>query len=240
MSEFTDLDNWRAAGAEFIATLLFVFLGVGTVVVVTGRMGIDASTNGAGLIAIALAHGVAIMVLVAATARVSGGHINPAVTFGALITRKISLHKAVMYIAAQLVGAIVGVLLVAAVIPGAIDGALGSHSLAAGVNEGQGLLLEIVLTFALVFGIFMVAVLPARAASIAPLIIGLIVLVDHLFGVAITGASMNPARSFGPALIANEWGDQWVYWVGPLVGGGLAAIVAVVIFGKPGETASDD
>lgn len=220
--------TWRATVAEFIATLLFVFLGAGTVVVTGGLL--KEELTSARLVAIALAHGFAIALLVAATAKVSGGHINPAVTFGALLTGKIGLPNAIAYWVAQLVGAVVGAILLKAVIPAAAQGNLGAHGLGAGVTAGGGLVAEIVLTFALVFVVFAVAMDPKGLGHLAPAAIGLTVLVDHLFGVPVTGASMNPARSFGPALVAGAWENHWVFWVGPLVGGGLAALVYEFVF----------
>lgn len=220
--------TWRASLAEFIATLLFIFLGAGTVVVTGGLM--KEGLTSARLVAIALAHGFAIALLVAATAKVSGGHINPAVTFGALITGKINVGKAVMYVVAQLVGAIVGAVLLKLVIPAAAQGNLGAHGLGAGITAGGGLLAEIVLTFALVFVVFATAMDPKGLGHLAPAAIGLTVLVDHLIGVPVTGASMNPARSFGPALVAGAWNNHWIYWVGPLVGGALAALVYEFFF----------
>lgn len=220
--------TWRATLAEFIATLLFIFLGAGTVVVTGGLM--KEGLTSARLVAIALAHGFAIALLVAATAKVSGGHINPAVTFGALVTGKIDIGKAVMYVVAQLFGAVVGALLLKAVIPAAAQGRLGAHGLGAGITAGGGLLAEIVLTFALVFVVFATAMDPKGLGHLAPAAIGLTVLVDHLIGVPVTGASMNPARSFGPAVVAGAWDNHWIYWVGPLVGGALAALVYEFFF----------
>ena len=213
----------RAAMAEFIATALFIFLGAGTVVVTGGL--IKEGLTSARLVAIALAHGLAIALLASATARVSGGHINPAVTFAALITGKIDLKRAIAYVVAQLVGAVVGAVLLAGVIPSAAQGNLGAHGLGPGVTVGGGVLAEIVLTFALVFVIFATAVDARGPGHLAPMAIGLTVLVDHLFGVPVTGASMNPARSFGPALVAGVWDNHWVFWIGPLIGGGLAGFV---------------
>lgn len=224
---------WRASGAEFIATLLFIFLGAGTVVV-TGGLIKDGLTS-ARLVAIALAHGLAIALLVAATAKISGGHINPAVTFAAMITGKISPTKGLMYVVAQLVGAVVGAWLLTLVIPAAARGNLGAHGLGSGVSAGGGLVAEIVLTFALVFVIFATAMDPKGLGHLAPAAIGLTVLVDHLFGVPVTGASMNPARSFGPALVAGAWDNHWLFWIGPLIGGALAAWVYEGIFMRRDE-----
>lgn len=224
MDEITSPAALRAALAEFIATLLFVFLGAGSVVVVTSILG-NGGLTVPQLTAIALAHGLAIALLVAATATISGGHINPAVTFGAIITGKISVPKGSLYIVAQLVGAVVGALLLTAAIPSGLQGNLGAHGLGAGISPGAGVLIEVVLTFVLVFVVFATAMDPKGLGNLAPIAIGLAVLVDHLVGVPLTGASMNPARSLGPAVAAGVWADHWVYWAGPLLGGGLAALV---------------
>jgi len=220
--------TWRAPLAEFLATLLFIFLGAGTVVVTGGLM--KEGLTSARLVAIALAHGLAIALLVSATAKLSGGHINPAVTFGAILTGKISVNQGIMYVVAQLVGAVVGALLLKGVIPAAAQGNLGAHGLGSGITAGGGLLAEIVLTFALVFVVFATAIDPKGLGHLAPAAIGLTVLVDHLVGVPVTGASMNPARSFGPALAAGAWDNHWVFWIGPLIGGGLAALVYEFLF----------
>ncbi len=224
---------WRATAAEFIATLLFVFLGAGTVVVTGGL--IKEGLTSARLVAIALAHGLAIAVLVSATAKISGGHINPAVTFGALITGKVNLPRAIKYVVAQLAGAVVGAWLLTLVIPASAQGNLGAHGLGAGITAWGGLVAEIVLTFALVFVVFATAMDPKGLGHLAPLAIGFTISVDHLLGVPVTGAGMNPARSFGPALVAAAWNNHWIYWVGPLVGGGLAALAYEFIFLRSDE-----
>jgi MIP family channel proteins len=215
--------TYKPAIAEGIGTFLFVFLGAGAVV-----------ASGGNLVAIAVAHGLAIAALVAATAGISGGHLNPAVTFAAWIAKKVSYKLAIQYILFQLVGGILAALLLAAVLPGAAgalgDGGLGAHALGKGVAAWQGLIIEIVLTLALVGVVFGAAMDPRGVGHVAPLAIGFIVLVDHLIGVPLTGASMNPARSLGPALAAGAWADHWVYWVGPLVGGGLAALLYTKVF----------
>ncbi len=221
--EFTSLEAWRSTLAEFIATLLFVFLGAGSVVVTGGLPNGDLDPSR--LVAIALAHGLAIAFLVYATANISGGHINPAVTFAAWLTRKISTARTLMFIAAQLSGAVIGALLLLATIPDASDTNMGAHALGPDVSVSMGLLMEIILTFALVFVIFATAVDPGGMGNLAPLAIGLTVLVDHLIAVPITGASMNPARSFGPALVAGQWSQHWIYWVGPLIGGAGAGLL---------------
>ncbi|MBI2935641.1 MAG: MIP family channel protein [Chloroflexi bacterium] len=218
----TEID-WRAASAEFIATLLFVFVGVGAVLV-TGAM-TGGKMDPSRLTAIALAHGLTIAVAVAVTAKISGGHINPAVTFGAFVAGRIGLRRAASFIVAQVAGGIIGVLLIKVAVPSALQGNLGAHALGGDVNAGMGLIVEVVLTFLLVFTVFATAIDPRGFGNLAPVAIGLAVLVGHFIGVPLTGASMNPARSFGPALIAGEWANHWVYWAGPLIGGALAALV---------------
>jgi len=226
--------TWRAVLAELIATLLFVFVGAGSVVAVVGVLGSNPGFQGdpAALAAIAFAHGLAIALLVAGTARISGGHINPAVTFGAVITGRMKLSTGVLYVGAQLAGAVVGALLLEAAVLGEFEANLGAHSLNLDVLDGKGagVLVEAVLTFVLVFTVFATAIDPRGMANIAPIAIGLAVLVDHFVGVPLTGASMNPARSFGPALVADAWDNHWVYWVGPLAGGGIAALVYYLTF----------
>ena len=233
-ADFSDLDSWRATAAEFFATALFVFLGTGAVVAALTLLGGPAAAlTPAGLVVIAAAHGLAIMALVAATANISGGHINPAVTIALWSVGKIDLGKAIMYIGAQLVGAVVGSLLLLAVVTTAMEGNLGAHALGpvVGGSAGAGFVAEIVVTFALVITVFMVAVHPRTIAGYAPLAIGLVVLIDHLVAVPMTGASMNPARTFGPAFVSwindvdGMWADHWIYWAGPIVGGLIAAVV---------------
>ena len=119
----------------------------------------------------------------------------------------------------------IGALLLLATIPDASDTNMGAHALGPDVSVSMGLLMEIILTFALVFVIFATAVDPGGMGNLAPLAIGLTVLVDHLIAVPITGASMNPARSFGPALVAGQWSQHWIYWVGPLIGGAGAGLL---------------
>ena len=232
---FEDLRSpaaWRATLAEFIATLLFVFIGVGTVVS-TGIIN-DDMTSGR-LLVIAMAHGLAIATLVSATARWSGGHINTAVTIAAVATRKMGVTKGVMYAAAQITGASIAALLLAAVIPDASEGTLGAHALGPGISASAGLVVEIVLTFVLVFVIFATAMDPKGPAHLAPIAIGIAVMVDILVGGPLTGASMNPARSFGPALVSGEWADHWVFWVGPILGGIAAAAIYQVVYLRRGE-----
>lgn len=222
-------EDYRAGFAEFIATMLFVFLGPGAVIA-SGITAPGAQLTADKLLVIATGHGLAIAVLVWATGHVSGGHINPAVTFAAWVTGKIGLQRGILYIVAQLVGAVVGSALLAYIV--GADTGLGRHALGAGMDTTKGLVAEIILTFTLVGVVFMTAMHPRGPGNVAPLAIGLAVLIDHLVGVPLTGASMNPARSFGPAVLTGMWADHWVYWAGPLVGGALAGIIANQVYLK--------
>jgi aquaporin TIP len=228
---------WRAALAELIAVLLFVFVGAGSVVAIVNVMGRVPAEDAGALVGIALAHGLAIAVMVAATARISGGHINPAVTFSMVLTGRMKFGPGVVYVAAQLVGAVMGALLLKVVLVDSVEGNLGAHGLSPALSsDGAGALVEVVLTFVLVFVVFATAVDKRGLGNAAPIAIGLAILIDHFVGVPLTGASMNPARSFGPALVAGEWDDHWVFWVGPLAGGALAGLVYYFIYlNRPDE-----
>ncbi len=228
LDEVYESATWRAAGAEYLATLLFVFLGAGAVV--TSGIVMGGQLDAARLVAIAVAHGLAIMLLVSATAPISGGHINPAVSFAAWVTGKIGSGKLALYVLAQVAGGVSGAFLLKAVIPNALEGGLGSHGLGNMVGSGAGLLAEVVLTFTLVFVVFATAIDKKGLTHLAPLAIGFAVLVDHLVGVPLTGASMNPARTFGPAWASGNWDHHWIFWVGPLLGGALAALAYEKLF----------
>jgi aquaporin TIP len=186
----------------------------------------DASA--AALVVIAIAHGLGILIAVAWTANISGGHINPAVTLGMLITKNIRVPLGIAYMVAQFAGAALGSLLLKLVTPkileGDAGGNLGLHSINRGITSGEGLLMEIICTAFLVWVIFNTAVSVKGWANNAPIAIGLAVMAIHFAAVPVTGASVNPARSFGPALITNDWADFWVYLVGPFAGGAIAAL----------------
>ncbi len=212
--------NFKAYIAEFIGTFALIFVGVGAIAAnhITG--------GSSGLVGIALAHGLTIAVMASATAAVSGGHLNPAVTFGALLAKKIDAVNAVGYIVSQCLGGIVAAALLKMCIPlEALEAvSMGTPALGDGVSTGMGLLMEIVLTFFLVFVVFGTAI-DARAPKVGALFIGLTVTLDILIGGPITGAAMNPARHLGPALLGGGMENLWLYWVGPLVGGAIAALL---------------
>ena len=228
---FDDLrstDALRGSLAEFFATGLFVFVGAGTVV--ASGIASGGELDAAGLVAISLGHGLAVAALVFAVAHISGGHLNPAVTFAAVLTGKTRPMIGVMYVAGQLTGAVLAGLLLLYVFPNAVEGNLGSHGLGAGVSVGMGFTVEFVLTFLLVFVIFAVAMGRREPDAFAPLAIGLAVAVIHFAAVPLTGGSVNPARSLGPAVASGTWADHWIYWAAPLAAAALAALVYQAVF----------
>jgi MIP family channel proteins len=206
--------------AEFVGTFALIFVGVGAI------YHLGAIDENGGLLGIALAHGLTIAVMVSATGAISGGHLNPAVTFGLLVGGQMDLARSIAYWLSQLLGgAMAGFLLVALPLGnGAGTVASGTPSLADGVSMGQGIIIEAVLTFFLVFVVYGSAV-DSRAPKIGGLAIGLTVALDILFGGPLTGAAMNPARTFGPAVASGKWANHLVYWVGPLLGGGVAGLI---------------
>jgi MIP family channel proteins len=204
--------------AEFVGTLLFVFIGAGSVVANA------ASANALGAVGTALAHGVALAIIVSATMAISGGHINPAVSVGLWLAKKIDNRNLGFYILAQLLGAIVAALLVKAFFPAgaARVTSLGTPQISGTLSLFEAIALEAIMTFFLVSAVFGTCVNP-RAPNVGGFGIGLTVLVCALTGGALTGAALNPARAFGPALVAWDWHGQAVYWIGPLLGAVAAA-----------------
>ncbi|KAL2511191.1 Aquaporin TIP1-1 [Abeliophyllum distichum] len=226
--EFRQPGAVKAALAEFFSTLIFVFAGEGSGMAYNKLTG-NAPNSPSGLVAAAIAHGLGLFVAVAISANISGGHVNPAVTFGLFLGGNISLFRGILYIIAQLLGSVVACLLLWFSTGGLETSAfaLGAH-----VSVWNAFVFEIVMTFGLVYTVYATAVDPKKGeiGIIAPIAIGFIVGANILAGGAFTGASMNPAVSFGPALVSFTWTHHWVYWAGPLVGGGLAGIVYEVFF----------
>lgn len=217
-SEDLDEQLFKRVVVEFIGPFALCFMGIGAIIM----------TGGTNLIAIALAHGLAIGLLVMAAGHVSGGHFNPAVTVGMIATRRIEPAVGGMYIVSQMLGALAGTLAVLAAFPDSMRDAvnLGVPAVGNGYSTGNALVAEIVATFFLVFVIFGVAVDQRSAKAIGGLAIGLTITMDIFATGAISGAAMNPARWFGPALVGGHWGDFWIWFVGPVVG----AIVAALLF----------
>jgi len=225
--------------AEFIGVFVFVFIGAGAVIL--------SSASGAGMLGVALATGLTMGVAVSALGHVSGGHFNPAVTVGAWVTGKIESGRAGLYILVQLLASVAAATLLRITLPKRIwqPTSLGATLLnpaakSVGFTAPKGLLLEAVLTFFLVIVVFGTAIDgKSTFAGIAGLAIGLTIAIDVLFGGPLTGAAMNPSRAFGPELVQNDWANAWVWYVGPLFGGAVAALVYNFLYlGRSAEGAS--
>ncbi|MED6157034.1 putative aquaporin TIP2-2 [Stylosanthes scabra] len=216
----------KAYLAEFIATLIFVFAGVGSAIAYN-ELTADAALDAPGLVAVAVAHAFALFVGVSIAANISGGHLNPAVTFGLAIGGNITLLTGLFYWIAQLLGSIVASLLLSYVTAKSIP----THGVA-GINAFAGVVFEIVVTFGLVYTVYATAADPKKGSlgTIAPIAIGFIVGANILAAGPFSGGSMNPARSFGPAVVSGNFADNWIYWVGPLIGGGLAGLIYGDVF----------
>ncbi|XP_057772319.1 aquaporin TIP1-2-like [Salvia miltiorrhiza] len=227
-AEASKPDALKAAAAEFFSMLIFVFAGEGSGMAFAKLTDGGASTP-SGLIAAAIAHAFALFVAVSVGANISGGHVNPAVTFGAFVGGHITLFKSILYWIAQLLGSVVACLLLKFATGGLETSAFAVSS---GVTVWNAVVFEIVMTFGLVYTVYATAVDPKRGdiGTIAPIAIGFIVGANILAGGAFDGASMNPAVSFGPAVVSWTWSSHWVYWVGPFVGAGIAALVYEVLF----------
>ncbi|XP_061342936.1 probable aquaporin TIP-type alpha [Gastrolobium bilobum] len=221
--EATHPDSMRATLAEFASTLIFVFAGEGSSLALV-KIYKDADFSAGELVAVALAHAFAFFAAVSASMHVSGGHVNPAITFGALIGGRISVVRAVYYWIAQLLGSIVAALLLRLVTNNMRPA--GFH-VAVGIGAFHGLILEIVMTFGLMYTVYATGIDPKRGSigTIAPLAIGLIVGANNLVGVPFDGACMNPALAFGPSLVGWRWNYHWIYWVGPFIGAAIAALI---------------
>src|SRR5574340_1049311 len=198
--------NPRAWLAESIGTFCLVFFGPISITLSVVAFGNGQLTPQA-ILMIAFAHGAAIGLMVYAVGHVSGGHFNPAVTLSFLATKRISVKEAIAYIVFPLIGN----------------------------SVTSGLAVEIILTFFLVTTIFMTVLHKKAAAGLYGFAIGGMIFLDHIVGVPLTGASMNPARTFGPALISGFWDYHWIYWAGPIVGGVIAGLIMNYVFIKKSE-----
>lgn len=210
-----EYDALRRGAAELVGTFTLIFVGMGSI----------AFAQSSGLVGIALAHGLALAIMVSAVGHISGGHINPAVTLGFLVTRRIAPSLAVVYWLAQFAGGVLGALALRALYPDVVNLDQGVPVVSETINVGQAVGLEALLTFFLVWVVFATAADPGGAfKSIAGLAIGLTVTFDILAAGPLTGAAMNPARALGPELVQNVWDDFWVYLVGPAIGAAVAAL----------------
>jgi MIP family channel proteins len=207
--------------AEAIGTFTLIFAGV---LAISAARIAGAPEGLVNLTSIAFAHGLAIAVMIAALGAVSGGHFNPAVTFGFLVTGRMPIARAALYWIAQLAGATIAAFLLSQTV-GTEFVSAGTPDLGLGVQSATGIILEAVTTFFLVLVVFGSAVDERAPKSVYPLAIGLTVALDIMAIGPITGAAMNPARAFGPALASGHWSNHAVYWIGPLIGGALGALV---------------
>lgn len=230
-----DVLDWvRPLIAEFIGPFALVFIGAGAILTAISQGWAPGGNFTAGFIVmVALAHGLAIGLMVAAAGHISGGHYNPAVTIGLFVGGKIGAVKGAAYIVAQLLGATVAALILRQVFDDSLADLQASIPAVNYDGDQDGIIvgranafwLEVIATFFLVYVICGVAIDSRGAHAIAPLAIGLTITMDILMAGPLTGAAMNPARHFGPALVEGEWKDWWIYWVAPIIGGSLASIV---------------
>jgi aquaporin TIP len=216
----------RPLVAEFIGTFTLIYIGAGSIAA-------NELTKGqVGLVGIALAHGLAIAVMVSAAAAISGGHFNPAVTIAALAARKISPFGALAYAVAQCLGAIAGAAVLRISVPaGVLDRVdMGTPAPGSGVSSLEAFIVEVVLTFFLMFVIYGTAI-DQRAHRVGGLFIGLTITLDILMGGPISGAAMNPARWLGPALLGGGgFQNVWIYWLAPPLGAVAAALLYKYLF----------
>uniref|UniRef100_A0A4W3GSX8 Aquaporin-4 n=1 Tax=Callorhinchus milii TaxID=7868 RepID=A0A4W3GSX8_CALMI len=197
---------WKAVSAEFLAMLIFVLLSLGSTIRWNGK---DQPMD---LVLVSLCFGLSIATMVQCFGHISGGHVNPAVTAAMVCTRKLSLAKGLFYVVAQCLGAITGAGILYLITPSSVAGGLGVNKQ---LSAGHGLLVEIFITFQLVLTIFATCD-PKREdlKGSSALAIGFSVAIGHMFAIDYTSSSMNPARSFGPAVIMGKWENHWKRWAG--------------------------
>ncbi len=237
MTGFCLMVDLRAWLAEGISTYALVFFGPLAVILSAAAFADTLSLEG--ILLISFAHGAVIGLMVYAFGHISGAHINPAVTIPMILTKKIDVKNGAGYIMSQLVGGIVAAFTLVAILPelGAKVnfGTQGGPSDLINNSVSSGLFLEMIFTFFLVMVIFMTAVHKKAAAGWAGFSIGGMIFLLHLVGVPLTGASMNPARTFGTALASGFWEFHWIYWVGPIVGGIIAGLIMDYVYVKKAE-----
>jgi aquaporin Z len=212
--------------AEFLGAFAFIFIASGAIC--ADQYSHATGQAAPGVLGIAVAQGLAYAIAVTAVGHISGGHLNPAVTIGCWVTRRLGTLQSIFYCLAQLLGALVAAYLLVAIIPESIwrPVMLGAPDLSLDFGRMHGIFLEAVLTSFLVFAVFATTVDSKGAfQKIGGFASGLTVTIGVLAGYPFTGAAMNPARSFGPALAAHHWENHGVYWVGPLLGGIVAAFL---------------
>ncbi|KAI9139936.1 aquaporin-like protein [Paraphysoderma sedebokerense] len=222
LKESSFSENILSAIGEFIGTTFFIFLALGGVDVAL-RFN-DGVITPIGVLIIAFSFGFSLLALVWTVSRIADGIFNPAITLALLITFKITVFRAILYIIAQLGGAILGALFANLIFPNHSQYA-GLNQVSNGMSEVQALFLEALLTTVLVLVVFMLTVEKGKATFMAPLAIGFTVFMLHLVGTPWTGTSINPARSFGPSVIAGRFPNHWIFWVGPFMGSIFGSLI---------------
>lgn len=230
-----DGDYIKRGVAEFIGTFTLIFAGAGAILASGfGTTDITQIPAVILLLPVALAHGLAIALMVTAFGHISGGHFNPAITLGFVVTRRITLALAGLYWVLQFAGAALAALALQWLFPNSLvnQANLGAPTLNNLLSSGQGFVVEVILTALLVLAVFATAVDKGGAfKAVAGFGIGLVITMDILVGGPLTGAAMNPARAFGPELVHNFWESYtWIYYAGPAVGGIIAAITYEILF----------
>ncbi|XP_003217026.1 aquaporin-2 [Anolis carolinensis] len=218
MWELRSVAFTRAVFAEFIATLIFIFFGLGSA--------LNWPSSPPNVLQISLAFGLAIATLVQTLGHISGAHINPAVTVACLVGSQVSFLRAVFYVVAQILGAVTGAALLHQLTPPHIRGSLAINRVHNNTTSGQAVTMELFLTFQLVLCIF-ASTDDRRNDNVGSpaLSIGFSVALGHLLGIYYTGCSMNPARSFGPAVVVGDFDSHWVFWLGPMAGAVVASLL---------------
>ena len=217
-----DSDLLRRGVAEFVGTFTLIFIG--------GGAGIVSHSD---IVAIALANGLAIGIMVSNLGHISGGHFNPAITLGFVVTRRIRLGLAACYWFVQLLGAVCAAFILRYLVTQAFV-KVTAPAPSPQVTDAKALILELIMTFFLVWAVWATAVDERGTfAAIAGLAIGLTITIDVFVGGPVTGAAMNPARAFGPEVAGNTWTGWWIYWVGPIAGGLIASILYEYLYLRP-------
>jgi len=222
-------DGWRSVLAEGLGTMMYVFASAG-LSIATNTFDFKEADFHRTLLITALGDGFAFMCFVFAFQRLSGGHLNPAITWGALITRRIGFLRGLAYMLAQVGGGLLGALLIACATPDIYHGRLGSHFWDANLSDFDGFLLITTLCGILVFVVFACQFDPHNIGKLAPLPIGFTVAFINLVGFVFVGPLLNPARTLATAVVYGTYNHIWVYWAAPAVGSTIAALLYVVLF----------
>lgn len=206
---------WQAVGAEFVGTFILVFLGCGSCL----------SDEGSSVLRISLTFGLVLAAIIYAIGPVSGAHVNPTVTIGMAVCRRISIIKAILYILAQCLGGIVGAAILYGLTPSNLKPTLlGTTTPAPNVTVGQAFGIELFISVIFAFSVFSTTD-PIHNDGSSPFVVGIVVAAIHLYAVPLTGSSLNAARSLGPAIIAGKWHSHWIYWFSTILGGIIGGVL---------------